>query len=152
MLAENKLKPYSLCGRSCVELVYKWCDQYVYDKRRVVFVFERGDRDQGMLRDRIFQDFGDDIQFESKKLPALQAADLAAWEFRNTLRQYKSGASTRLRGSFMALVPAIESGGRRFSPVPSSAGKLGFPSWLPSLNLEGLCSELSIPLRGTNKL
>lgn len=105
-----------------------------------------------MLRDRIFQDFGTDIQFESKKLPALQAADLAAWEFRNALRQHKSGTSTKLRGSFMALAPVIESGGRYLAPVPSSAGKLGFPHWLPSLNLEGLCSGLSIPLREANKL
>ena len=146
MLAENKLTPYPLCGRSCVQQVYRWCDSYHYDRRQVTFVFERGDRDQGMLRDRLFQDFRIEIRFEDKKLPALQAADLAAWELRKALRQDKNNAPTRLRGSFVALAPTIESGGRHFSPAPPT-NKLGFPRWLPSLSLEGLCADLSIPLR-----
>jgi hypothetical protein len=78
--------------RARVQQVYRWCDQYHYDRRLVTFVFERGDQDQGMLRDRLFQDFRIDIRFEDKKLRALQAADLAAWEFRNALKQRSDGA------------------------------------------------------------
>ncbi len=126
MLAENGLRPYPLCGRSCVEQVYRWCDSHSYDRNQVKFIFERGDRDGGMLRDRILKDYGIKIEFEDKTSAALQAADLAAWELRKAQTITEVLAPKKVRSSLVALVRDLEWGRRQ---------------------LENLCSELSIPPR-----
>jgi hypothetical protein len=36
-LAEHNLYPYPLCGRTCVQFAYEWCDQFGFKKEEVMF-------------------------------------------------------------------------------------------------------------------
>jgi len=65
-LKENDWAPYALCGRTCVDQVYKWCDEQGHSRNQVVFMFEDGDEDQNALNNRVKKDFGIKLEFGPK--------------------------------------------------------------------------------------
>jgi len=137
MLEEQKLKPYPLCGHTCVDLVRIWCDEHGYDKDHVVYWFERGDKDQGMLRDRVFQDFGVEVHFEGKQMLPLQAADFAAWEELKIMGENPKRLSD-VRRSFGGLFGRVSYTHQHFSLTPTSHRP-------PSL--VRYCQDMNVPER-----
>jgi hypothetical protein len=96
-LKEENFEPYSLCGWTCIEEVYRYCDEIAERRDQVFFMFEEGDTGQDKLQKRAKQDFGIKIrlgpkipvpsmQYERPILP-LQAADFASWHIRRVLEQ-----------------------------------------------------------------
>jgi hypothetical protein len=94
-LREEEFPPYSLCGWTCVDEVYRWCDETSQKRDQLMFMFEEGDTGQDKLKRRVARDFGikirtgpkipdPKIRYERPILP-LQAADFASWHIRRVL-------------------------------------------------------------------
>ena len=146
-LAEENFQPYSLCGWTCIENVYQWCDENGHRRDQLLFFFEDGDHDKGHLETRVKQDFGIRLNFGGKvpkpnepaMLP-LQAADFAAWHVRRVLDEAALGTRPRRRYDFeelfsrvpyesyhrhYSMTPGIRTAptpGKRFSPLKISSG------------------------------
>jgi len=167
-LHEKDFPPYSLCGHTCVEEVYLWCEEKNYPRNQVLFMFEDGDEDKGALMRRTRKDFGIEVRFGLKKpdgsipdeLPMLplQAADFAAWHTRRILDQLARDGSvprSSVRYDFEELFSRIpyEPYHRHFSmtaatPTEARPGEfsilrrgLGIPS------LVRFCVESCVPQR-----
>jgi hypothetical protein len=110
-LIESKLTPLSICGGDCVEDSLKWYEKTVPEyvrlklfprswlvpakKKEIKFVFDQGSKHWGTLVDRTKREYGVlPIPGKRQELPALQAADLYAYEHRIKMRQWRSGVSS----------------------------------------------------------
>jgi len=96
-LSEADFSPYSLCGWTCIDEVYQWCDSQGHKRDEVLFMFEKGDTGQSTLERRATRDFGIKIR-TGPKIPcpklryeppilSLQAADFASWHVRRIMDQ-----------------------------------------------------------------
>src|SRR5208282_1083229 len=125
--------------------VREWCNQRLYDKEQVLFVFEHGDKHQGMLRNRVEDEFGVIIQTEKKKaLAPLQTADFSAWELLKVFKKNRSHVDVLVPGyrqSFAALFTQIKYNHAYFGlDRVSTRGS----------SLDRFCQDFSIPLRVTS--
>lgn len=147
-LAEAQLMPYPICGLVCIEFVRAWCDEWGYDKDKVLFVFEHGDKHQGMLRDRAADDFGIEVHFESKDLQPLQAADFAAYELLKLFKQLDEDTFSRFRESFRHLFDKVRYEHRHISLTsrPTVFGQPRPPD-RPASSLERYCRDMKVPER-----
>jgi hypothetical protein len=110
MLRESNITPYSLSGCDCVEASLDWCGKTVPEyvrmklfprswltpakKKQVLFVFDQGSKHWGTLLNRLRREYGIvPIPGKREDLPALQAADLYAYEHRIKMRNWASGLS-----------------------------------------------------------
>ena len=106
-LAENRLRPYSVCGRTCVKIVHEWCDKNRINRSHVRFIFEDGDLHKGDLIQRVQCDHGFIPIFEKKNyVTSFQPCDFIAWECNKAEREVVRGyvrSLDDLRESFVAL-------------------------------------------------
>lgn len=77
---EEFIKPYALAGRTCVADIAKWAKKYGVAEDLIAYVFEDGAQDRGDLIYRLKNDGKSNFSFAPKSHPALQAADLLAYE------------------------------------------------------------------------
>ena len=96
------LTAYSLAARTCIVLVRDWASSEPPMKNQVEFVFEKGDANQGKMKQQLIHDLGEECEpyFRPKKdqirkdghadhgfIP-LQAADWLAYEISCVVRKY----------------------------------------------------------------
>jgi hypothetical protein len=166
-LAEQDFQPYSLCGWTCIDGVYRWCEERGYSRDQVLLFFEDGDRDRGHLEARAKNDFGAHICFGGKipkpndpPLLPLQAADFAAWHVRRVLdEQVRFGTVTRVRFDFEELFSRVPYDGyhRHFSMMagrqrfaePGEKTPLAKSIGVPSL--VKFCLEYGVPARADTR-
>jgi hypothetical protein len=136
-LEENLFRPYPLCGWNVVDHVLWWCERQKrpYPKDQVLFVFEKGDPDQDLLRKAVDRDFNIEIATE-KKIPdnifrqplgALQAADFVSWHCRNVAKKADMGTLEKYRVDFEKLFERVP-----FYPHHTHLSMTEYPKELPS--------------------
>ncbi len=133
MLEEEFGGPYPLCASCSASGVFEWANITSRDKDKIRFVFEGGAKNSGALlermkRENILPTFGKKTEF-----PALQAADLLAWEHLKTYRQFRQGTLTQFRKSMAALMGGL----------PNYSGIFDADS------LQRYCKAMSVPSRSS---
>jgi hypothetical protein len=118
-LKESGHSPLALAGGSCIAMIHTWCEKHHIAFDAVNIIFERGDLDKGDLLDLANKELGIKLKFELKKLSALQACDLIAWEAANAVKHLikssRSASEIALRPSIKEIIDRIECGPLKFT-------------------------------------
>jgi hypothetical protein len=94
-LAEEVGTPYTMCGMMAIAMVRDWAIKKGIDPKRVLYMIEDGDEDQGKLIERANKDGYKVIPLAKTEAQAFQAGDLAAWKAMAALREAER--KTKLR-------------------------------------------------------
>jgi hypothetical protein len=86
-LAESAGAPYTICGMMAIAQVRDWAERKGTDPRKILYIFEDGDEDQGELIERSKVDGYKVIPLAKSEAQAFQAGDMAAWKAMAALRE-----------------------------------------------------------------
>ena len=101
-------KPIALCSQIALTHIAAWATKTNRSQDKMAYVFDQGMPDCGHISEKLRELTSvDPIAAESRRTPALQAADHLAWESHRAITDIISkgfGGGVKFRGAFTALM------------------------------------------------